>query len=64
MQVGWQDEGDALQPVDHSYSLWLSGLCDGNKLVWEVAVQVEIVAVVAPTVALFITCAKKRSSDE
>lgn len=64
MKVGWQDEGDALQPVHHSYSLWLSGLCDVSILVWEVAVQVEIFAVVSPFVALYITCEETSTRDE
>lgn len=56
MQVGRQDKGNALQPVHHSDGLRLSGICDVDKLVWEVAVQVKIVAVVAPPVALHVTC--------
>lgn len=64
MQVGRQDEGNALQPVHHGYGLWLSGLCDGDKLVREVAVQVKIVAVVAPFVTLYITWEEISANDE
>lgn len=48
MQVGRQDEGDILQPIHHGFGLRLPGRCDVDKLVWEVTVQVEVVAVVAP----------------
>ncbi len=64
MEVGWQDEGGALQPVHHSYSLWLSGICDVGELVWEVAVQVKIVFVVAAFGAIYITCEETSASDE
>lgn len=56
MEVGRQNEGDALQPVHHSYGLRLPGICDGGKLVWEVAIEVKIVGVVASFVALHIPC--------
>lgn len=55
MQVGWQDEGNALQPVHHGYCLWLSGLRDVDKLVRKVPVQVKIVAVVPSSVTPHIT---------
>lgn len=64
MEVSWQDKGDALQPVRHSYSLWLPGLFDGSKLVWEVAVQVKIVAVVPSFVSLYITCEETSTTVE
>ena len=54
----------ALQPVHHSYSLWLSGRFDDGKLVWEVTVQVKIVAVVASFVSRYITCEETSTSVE
>lgn len=55
MKVGRQGEGDALHPVHHGDGLRLPGLPDGEELVREVAVQVELVAVVAPFVSSRIT---------
>lgn len=64
MEVGWQNEGDALQPVHHSYGLWLPGICDGGELVWEVAIEIKIVAVVASSVALDIACEEINDKHE
>lgn len=64
MQVGRQDEGDFLQPVHHGFGLWLHGVCDVDKLVWEVTVQVVIVAVVASCVTLHITWEETSANDE
>lgn len=64
MQVGWQDEGNALQPFHHGYCLWLSGLCDVDKLVRKVPVQVKIVAVVASSVTPHITWEETGVNEE
>lgn len=64
MQVGRQHKGIALQPVHHSYGLWLSGIGDVDKLVWKVAVQVKIVAVVAPFVTRDITCKESKTEEQ
>lgn len=63
MQVGWQNEGGALQPVHYGNGLWLSGICDVDKLVWEVAVQIIVVAVVASFVASRITWEESENDD-
>lgn len=63
MQVGWQDKGDALEPVHYGDGLWLSGICDVDKLVWEVAVQIIVVAVVASFVAFYIPWEESENDD-
>lgn len=56
MQVGGQHKGRALQPVHHGHSLRLPRLGDGAELIGEVAVQVNIVAIIAAQVAFNVTC--------
>jgi len=62
VQVGRQDEGDALQPDHHGHRLRLPGLGDADKLVGEVAVQVKVVAVVAPCVAWHVPCEEEEAN--
>lgn len=64
MQVGRQDKGDFLQPIHHGCGLWLPGRCDVDKLVWEITVQVVVVAVVASYVTFHITWEETSANDE
>lgn len=64
MQVGWQHKRIALQPVHYSYGLWLSGSGDVDKLVWKIAVQVKIVAVITPSVTRHITCKESKTEEQ
>lgn len=55
MQVGRQDKRITSQPIDHGDCLRLPGLCDVDKLVGKITVQVKVVAVVSSTVAPDVT---------